>query len=342
MSIILISTDSQSTTLTASDTSRHHTAQRVVLLWQLLCQQPYTLAQLQQCCLARDGQPLSLHTLKLYLSTLRAFDCPVERLKLPDGQTAYTIRQHGYLQPLLSGITPAQLDRLAEAGAMSASFIQQHQWLEWLGDLARWGHINWQVQLLPLDTARLIQQAISRQNMLRVHYRTLSDGHTRLMTCLPLGGYVRRHRHYLRVLHIKQDNPALLRIGRMSLVERLIPPDASLHHTLKMMTRYQPLVEVHFKTLFERDLPMLPDFRRLEVLPGGQGIKVFLETRDTFLLLQQLLGCGLPFEICQPDNLRLMVSQLFEQLTRQHGLHTMRDEPVSSPDVYSLEGLLNG
>ena len=311
----------------------HQTAQRVIKLWQLLCQGAYTIAQLQQSCLTRDGEPLSLHSIKLYLSTLRAFGCKIERVRNPSADTAYTIRQHDYLQPLLKALTPSHLDRLAENGTIASFYSQQHQWLAWLGTVASWGQIDWRVQLLLDELLPLVDQAINRQDLLHIHYHTLSDQRTWQIVGLPLGGHIRRHRHYLRVLCADRDNPVLLRASRITHVAPAEGHSADLHNALKLMTRYKPLVEVLFKTSDINAVPHLPDFRRAEMVTAGQdetnqvaaaegtssqGIRVFLETRDTFLLLQQLTGCGVPFEICRPDSLRQEVQLLFEKLNKRY------------------------
>jgi hypothetical protein len=304
--------------------SVHQTAQRIVALWQALCHQPMTLDMMQDYIGGLSGQAINIHSIKLYLSTLRLFGCDIVRSRLstdkPDplsgkNPTYYRIESHHYLHPLLSSLSLEQLDDLAEAGGSISLIDTQNHWLTWLTQLADWGGLLWQSHQLKAEYVHIIDNAIQTQQLVQLQYQPLSDTTSRLLTCLPLGGYIRRHRHYLRVLVPDKHTPALLRSNRIHHVEPY--ENEPILKQLQALRRFQPLIEVHFAVPPNSPLPLLPDVRSIEVLPNHQGVAVFMETRDQFLLVQQLLSCGLPFNIVQPISFKQDVDHLLNQLAQQ-------------------------
>jgi hypothetical protein len=299
----------------------HQTAQRILLLWQWLSETPLTLPAMQDLFATELNATVGMHTLRVYINTLRHFGCYIRCQRNPEpGQPAqYALQGHAYMQPVFQTLNVQDsIDQLASLGSLLPCVSDQYNWLQAVAQLCQWVGTDWHPKpIRQLAWWPLIQQAIKDKTLLLLGYNG-NGGRLKYIPCLPVGGYVHRHRHYLRVFVADQTTVVALRTDKIQSVSPYNPsPQVDLLPQLRSMAQYPHSVELLFRIPETVPLPPLPDVRQVDYWQA-QGRYVVLETRDIQGLQHNLLSAGLPFEVLHPTTLKQQIHQQLTQLQRHH------------------------
>jgi hypothetical protein len=295
----------------------HQTALRLITLWHWLTTTPMSYGDIQKRFLQEQNYQLSDHSLRVYFFTLRTFGCVIPRHRNSDQVYVYHISEHEYLETVFQNVlTVEYMDRLAELGSISQDIEAQHNWLTFLNQLARWSKLDWQITLLKQGWQDLIKSTIEEQGLLQVVY---AGSEAKGVICLPLGTFIHRYRLNLRVIRHDKPGTSSFRVDKIHSITPVSPSaHQALFQSLRNTLRFQPVIEVHFHVPPNYPLPMLADVNNIYPLPDNRGLAVYLETRDTFLLEQQLLSCGLPFTVVSPLSVKQHIEGLLTMLRHHH------------------------
>lgn len=280
------------------------------------------------------NKKLSGDSIWLYINTLKALGCEIERPK-PTNDFKYVLKKH----PFGIYLKDRNITRLAQVKKWTEKKLKPHQWLNfsrffkntldyvWLRE-AQTQSFNSNALMMSdsrsLDyeafetTARCLQDAIQEDCLTYVRYQSPVKG-AESFYFLPQKCRTRNGALY--VLGYQQERDALvqLRLDRIIDVEQVVNDD--LKDVLKQKATELPVATI-FVVTDDPDyfLELDGEVARKPVVKNQvSGLEIQLQTRDSFSLRQQLFSSGCVFQVVKPVALRNELQSQLKQMLSYYG-----------------------